>query len=255
MASFNRVILMGNFTKDPELSYTAGGLPIGKFSIAVNERVRDQNDAWQDRANFFDVTAFGKTAETINEHFRKGRPILIEGRLNQDRWEDRETGQKRSKVQVIVDRFAFVDRREDQGGPGGGEGGGRPATARYEGRGGGGGGGGSGGGEAGESGPEADPRRDYKGYGRDRAPAGGGGGGGASASSERHYGGQGRGGGSRAPAPAGGGGVAPSGTAREGGAVAGAGAAAGGGTESGGSEGGAAEEPEGELMDEKDLPF
>ncbi|MEM7681509.1 MAG: single-stranded DNA-binding protein [Planctomycetota bacterium] len=124
MASYNRVILMGNLTRDPELRYTASNMPVAKIGLAVNDRVKNrQTDQWEERANFFDCTAFGRTAELVNQYFTKGRPIFIEGKLRWDSWEDKQSGAKRSKVEVIIDNFQFVGGRED--GTGGGGGGGR----------------------------------------------------------------------------------------------------------------------------------
>ena len=98
----NAVILMGNLTRDIELKYPREGLIVGNFGIAVNEG---------EKAHFFDVTAFNKTAETISKYFHKGSRILIEGKLNYDTWEN-ENG-RQSKVSIIVNRFHFVDRKSD----------------------------------------------------------------------------------------------------------------------------------------------
>ncbi|MEM6748995.1 MAG: single-stranded DNA-binding protein [Planctomycetota bacterium] len=130
MASYNRVILMGNLTRDPEMRYTASNMPVVKIGLAVNDRVKNrQTDQWEERANFFDCTAFGRTAELVNQYFTKGRPIFIEGKLRWDSWEDKQSGAKRSKVEVIIDNFQFVGGREDGGQGGGGPRGGRSAQA------------------------------------------------------------------------------------------------------------------------------
>ncbi len=129
MASFNKVILMGNLTRDVELRYSAGNVAIAKLGLAVNDRYKDkQSDEWVDRANFIDCTAFGRTAEVINQYFSKGRPIFIEGKLRWDSWEDKQSGQKRSKLEVIIDNFEFVGDREG-GGSGGSGGGGSRASS------------------------------------------------------------------------------------------------------------------------------
>lgn len=164
MASYNRVILLGNLTRDPEMRYTANNTPIVKIGIAVNDRVKNRDsDQWEDRPNFFDCTAFGRVAELINQYFSKGKPIFIEGKLRWDSWEDRQSGQRRSKVEVIIDNFQFIAGRDDNGGNGGRSGGGG-GRGDYN-RGGGGGGGGysnagnGGGHDAGsyDSGPQHEP--------------------------------------------------------------------------------------------------
>jgi single-strand DNA-binding protein len=117
MASFNKVILMGNLTRDPELRYTPKGTAIAKLGLAVNRSWRNADGQQQDETTFVDVDAFGKQAETLGQYMQKGRPILIEGRLKLDQWEDKNTGQNRSKLGVILEKFSFV-------GGGGGQAGG-----------------------------------------------------------------------------------------------------------------------------------
>lgn len=127
MASYNRVVLMGNLTRDPEVRYLPSNMAVVDIGLAVNERYQDkQSGSWQERANFFDCTAFGKSAESIGKFFSKGRPILIEGKLRLDQWEDKQSGQKRSKVKVIIDQWTFCDSRPGSGGgqDGGGQDGG-----------------------------------------------------------------------------------------------------------------------------------
>ena len=120
MAAYNKVLLMGNLTRDPELRYTASNMAVTKIGLAVNDRYKDkQSGEWVDRANFIDCTAFGRTAEVINEHFQKGRPIFVEGKLRYDTWEDKQSGQKRSKLEVIIDNFEFIGDRGGSGGGGG----------------------------------------------------------------------------------------------------------------------------------------
>ena len=122
MSSYNKVLLMGNLTRDVELRYTAGNVAIAKLGLAVNDRYKDRNSGeWVDRANFIDCTAFGRTAEVINQYFQKGRPIFVEGKLRWDSWEDKQSGQKRSKLEVIIDSFEFIG---DRSGGGDGQGGG-----------------------------------------------------------------------------------------------------------------------------------
>ena len=124
MASFNRVILVGNLTRDPELRYIPSGTAVTDIGLAVNDRVK-RNDQWVDEATFIDVTLWGRTAEVASEYLSKGSPVLIEGRLKLDQWETPE-GQKRSKLKVVGERMQLLSSRG--GGGGGGGGGGRPAA-------------------------------------------------------------------------------------------------------------------------------
>ena len=126
MASFNKVILAGNLTRDPELRYTPKGTAIAKIGLAINRKWKSESGEMKEETTFVDVNAFGKTAETIGQYLKKGRPILIEGRLRYDTWEDKQTKQKRSKLGVVLENFQFLDS-------GGGRGDGTegaPATPR-----------------------------------------------------------------------------------------------------------------------------
>ena len=124
MASFNRVILVGNLTRDPELRYIPSGTAVSEIGLAVNDRVK-RNDQWVDETTFVDVTMWGRTAEVANEYLSKGAPVLIEGRLKLDSWE--KDGQKRSKLKVIGERMQMLGGRDGGGGAKGG-GGSRPAS-------------------------------------------------------------------------------------------------------------------------------
>jgi single-strand DNA-binding protein len=118
MPSYNKTILIGNFTRDPELRMLPNNNPVCDFGLAVNDRFLNKNtNQWEERPNFIDCTAFGKTAENIAKFFSKGRPIFVEGKLRFEQWEDRQSGQKRSKLKVAVDGWQFVDSK-DQGGGG-----------------------------------------------------------------------------------------------------------------------------------------
>ena len=99
---------MGNLTRDPELRYTPKGTAVAKLGLAVNRSWRNAEGQQQDETTFVDVDAFGKQAETLGQYMQKGRPILIEGRLKLDQWEDKNTGQNRSKLGVILEKFSFV---------------------------------------------------------------------------------------------------------------------------------------------------
>ncbi len=120
MASYNRVILLGNLVRDIELRYTNSKLAVCQNAIAVNERRKNAAGEWVDETSFVDVTFFGRTAEVVAEYLGKGSPIFVEGRLKQDTWE--KDGQKRSKLYVIVDRMQLIGAR--------GEGKGTPSSAR-----------------------------------------------------------------------------------------------------------------------------
>ena len=112
MANFNKVLLMGNLTRDPELRVTPGGLSICKLGLAVNRNYTTKEGEKREETTFVDCDAFGKSAEIIAKYMSKGRPIFVEGRLRLDEWEDRQSGQKRNKLSVVVDNFQFM------GGPG-----------------------------------------------------------------------------------------------------------------------------------------
>jgi len=106
----NRIIITGNLTQAVELRSTASGLSVAEFGIAVNEKVKKGND-WVKETSFFDVVAFGSTAEVIGEYTEKGSPLLFEGRLKQETWE--KDGQKRSKVKIIADKVEFIGKKGD----------------------------------------------------------------------------------------------------------------------------------------------
>ena len=109
MASYNRVILLGNLVRDVELKYTTSRMAVCQNAIAVNERRKNAAGDWVDETSFVDVTFFGRTAEVVSEYLGKGSPIFVEGRLKQDTWE--KDGQKRSKLYVIVDRMQLIGGR------------------------------------------------------------------------------------------------------------------------------------------------
>jgi single-strand DNA-binding protein len=110
MPNLNRVMLMGNLTRDPELRYLPSNMAVVNIGLAVNRRWRNQQGEQQEETTFVDCEAFGRTAEVINQYLRKGRPIFIEGRLRLDQWQDKE-GNNRSKMKVVVETFQFVDSR------------------------------------------------------------------------------------------------------------------------------------------------
>jgi single-strand DNA-binding protein len=118
MPNYNKVILMGNLTRDPEVRYTSGGTAIAKLGLAVNRRWKNQEGQMQEETTFVDVDAFGRQAETIGQYLKKGRPVMVEGRLKLDQWDDKQTGQKRSKLGVVLENFQFLDSRGEGGGGG-----------------------------------------------------------------------------------------------------------------------------------------
>jgi single-strand DNA-binding protein len=120
MASFNKVILMGNLTRDPQLKYLPSQTAVTEFGLACNRKFKTQAGEDKEEVTFVDCTAFGRTGEVINQYFTKGKPIFIEGRLKYDQWEDKQGGGKRSKITVVIENFQFVGGRDGGGGGGGG---------------------------------------------------------------------------------------------------------------------------------------
>jgi single-strand DNA-binding protein len=108
MANFNKVILAGNLTRDPEMRYTPKGMAIAKLSLAVNRVWTNEAGEKKEEATFIDLSAFGKQAETLAQYMKKGSPLMVEGRLKLDQWDDKQTGQKRSKLAVVVEGFQFL---------------------------------------------------------------------------------------------------------------------------------------------------
>ena len=127
MASFNKVILMGNLTRDPEVRYTPKGSAVADIGLAVNRVYSTDNGEKREETTFVDVTLWGRTAEIAGEYLKKGRPVLIEGRLQLDSWDDKQSGQKRSKLKVIGEGMQLLGSRQgggdadEGGGAGGGE--------------------------------------------------------------------------------------------------------------------------------------
>ncbi len=131
MASYNKVILIGNLTRDPELRYTPSGTAIAKIGLAVNRSWRTETGETREETTFVDVDAFGKQAETIGQYLRKGRPILVEGRLRLDQWDDKQTGQKRSRLGVVLELFRFLDSAQGRDGGGAAPPPPRPPASNY----------------------------------------------------------------------------------------------------------------------------
>jgi single-strand DNA-binding protein len=123
MANFNKVILAGNLTRDPELRYTPKGTAVAKFGMAINRTWKSETGESKEEVTFVDVDAFGRQAEVVAQYMKKGRPFLVEGRLKLDQWEDKNTHQKHSKLKVVLEGFSFIDSK-------GGDASGAPAAAR-----------------------------------------------------------------------------------------------------------------------------
>ena len=113
MASFNKVILAGNLTRDPELRYTPKGTAIAQMGLAVNRSWKTETGELKEEVTFVDVSAFGRQAEVVAQYLKKGRPLLVEGRLKLEQWEDKNTHQKQSKLKVVLESFSFIDTRPD----------------------------------------------------------------------------------------------------------------------------------------------
>jgi single-strand DNA-binding protein len=122
MASFNKVILLGNLTRDPEVRYTPKGTAVTELGMAVNRVYTAENGEKREETTFVDVTLWGRTAEIAGEYLKKGRPVFIEGRLQLDTWDDKQSGQKRSKLKVVGEGLQLIGSRPGGGGGGGGSG-------------------------------------------------------------------------------------------------------------------------------------
>lgn len=120
---FNKVTLLGNLTRDPETRNTPSGQSVTNFSLAVNRTWKGADGQNQEAVSYIDCVAWGKAGEIISQYLTKGRPVLVHGRLDQRSWDDKDSGQKRSKIEVVVEDFNFIDS-----GSGGSDGGSRAAT-------------------------------------------------------------------------------------------------------------------------------
>src|SRR4029077_8730095 len=118
MANFNKVILAGNLTRDPELRYTPKGTAIAKIGMAINRTWKTETGETKEEVTFVDVDAFGRQAEVVAQYMKKGRPLLVEGRLKLDQWEDKNTHQKQSKLKVVLEGFSFLDSNRGDSSPG-----------------------------------------------------------------------------------------------------------------------------------------
>ena len=145
MASFNRVILIGNLTRDVEVKYLQSGMAVADIGLAVNDKRKNQSGEWIEETAFVDVTLWGRTAEVAGEYLTKGSPLFVEGRLKYDTWE--KDGQKRSKLTVVCEKMQLIGAKGG-GGTGGAGGGNRGSSKNYD----------EGGGDYGEA-PSGPPAR------------------------------------------------------------------------------------------------
>ncbi len=121
MASYNKVVLLGNLTRDPELRYTPKGSAVARLGLAVNRSYKTESGETMEEVTFIDIDAWGKQAELIAQYLRKGNPLFVEGRLKLDQWDDKNSGQKVSKLRVVMENFQFIGGRAE-GGAGAGAG-------------------------------------------------------------------------------------------------------------------------------------
>lgn len=122
MANLNKVMLIGNLTRDPEIRHTPKGSAVADLGLAVNRRLSDGNGGWKEEVTFVDVTVWGNTAENAHKYLSKGRGVFVEGRLQMDSWDDKATGQKRTKLKVVADGLQFLPDGRGGGGRSGGGG-------------------------------------------------------------------------------------------------------------------------------------
>ena len=164
MANLNKVLLMGNLTRDPQVRYTPGGTAVAELGVAVNRSWFDkQTNSRKEEVTYVDVTLWGREAEVAGEYLAKGRQIFIEGRLQLDSWDDKQTGQKRSKLKVVCEHMQMIGGRGEGGGGGGASRGAPRGSSAAGGQGGMGGGGFSSGGDS-QEGPESNYSQADSGY-------------------------------------------------------------------------------------------
>lgn len=125
MASVNKVILIGNLGKDPEIKYTPSGMAVAHFSLATNDRVKDKDGNWTDRTEWHNIVLFDRKAEVAGEYLKKGRTVYIEGSIRTNSWDDKETGQKKYRTEIIGSQMVLLGGGPREGAEGGGYSGGR----------------------------------------------------------------------------------------------------------------------------------
>jgi single-strand DNA-binding protein len=124
--SVNKVILIGNLGKDPEVKYAPSGMAVARFTLATNDRYKDKEGNWQDKTEWHNLVAFQRTAEIVGEYLKKGRSVYIEGKLQTSSWDDKESGQKKYRTEIIVNDLVLLGGQREGAGEGGGFGGSRP---------------------------------------------------------------------------------------------------------------------------------
>jgi len=132
MANLNKVFLIGNLTRDPELRYTPSGAPVADLGLAINRVYTTKEGDRREEVTFIDVTTWNRQAENCCQYLKKGRPVHVEGYLKMDTWQDKTTGEKRSKIKIEAENVQFLGGRDDSGGGGGGGGAGGGASARED---------------------------------------------------------------------------------------------------------------------------
>jgi single-strand DNA-binding protein len=113
--SVNKVILLGNVGKDPEIRSTGGGTMVASFTLATSDRTKDAQGNWQDRTEWHNLKAFGRTAEIVRDYVKKGHKLFVEGRISTSSWDDKESGQKRYRTEIIVNDLSLLSGRDDAG--------------------------------------------------------------------------------------------------------------------------------------------
>lgn len=132
MPNLNKVMLMGNLTRDPEVKYTPKGTAICEIGLATNRQWTNEQGEKKEEVTFVDIEFFGRQAEVVAEYCKKGKPLFVEGRLKLDTWDDKQSGQKRSKMRVVGEKIEFLGSRESGGAGGGGGGGGESSYEEYD---------------------------------------------------------------------------------------------------------------------------
>jgi single-strand DNA-binding protein len=130
--SVNKVILVGNLGKDPEVKFTPSGVPVAKFSLATNERYKDKAGEWQDRTEWHNIVAWQRLAEIIGEYVKKGSKIYIEGRLQTSSWEDKQSGEKKYRTEVVASDLVLLGGRGEGGGDHGGRSSGGSSSSSFD---------------------------------------------------------------------------------------------------------------------------
>ncbi|HLI62992.1 MAG TPA: single-stranded DNA-binding protein [Terriglobales bacterium] len=133
MASVNKVILIGNLGKDPEIKYTPSGMAVAHFSLATNDRVKDKDGNWTDRTEWHNIVLFDRKAEVAGEYLKKGRTVYIEGSIRTNSWDDKDTGQKKYRTEIIGSQMVLLGGPREGEGGGGGYSGGRSAAPKSSG--------------------------------------------------------------------------------------------------------------------------